>query len=157
MSVFTAECIERFERMCMDGFEQGWHCAGRRAGNLTYRMTEKDVEACEDDFEFSRPWVEMGVQADNLKGAYFLTTGSGKFMRNVPLYPAECLGIVQNERGRRRLPHRLGPRGRRQADERVPDALHEPQHSHGGDQRRKPRHLPLPLPEHHCAVHARRA
>ncbi len=98
MSVFTAECIERFKRMCMDGFEQGWHEAN--GGNLTYRMTEKDVEACKDDFEFSRPWVEMGVQADNLKGAYFLTTGSGKFMRNVPLYPAECLGIVQvNEAG----------------------------------------------------------
>ena len=37
MSVFTAECIERFERMCMDGFEQGWHEAN--GGNLTYRMT----------------------------------------------------------------------------------------------------------------------
>ena len=96
MSVFTAECIERFERMCMDGFEQGWHEAN--GGNLTYRMTEKDVEACKDDFEFSRPWVEMGVQADNLKGAYFLTTGSGKFMRNVPLYPAECLGSYRSTR-----------------------------------------------------------
>ena len=37
----------------------------------------------------------MGVQADNLKGAYFLTTGSGKYMRNASLYPKDALGIVQ--------------------------------------------------------------
>lgn len=93
MSVQDSECLARFARMCMDGFEQGWHEAN--GGNLTYRMTDEDVAACEGDFAFERPWVEMGVQADNLAGAYFMTTGSGKYMRNVPLYPVDCLGIVQ--------------------------------------------------------------
>lgn len=85
--------MRAFTRMCLDGFQQGWHEAN--GGNLTYRMTDEDVAACESAFTFDRPWVEMGVQADNLKGAYFLTTGSGKYMRNVPLLPADCLGIVQ--------------------------------------------------------------
>ena len=90
--------MRAFIRMCKDGFDQGWHEAN--GGNLTYRMTEEDVAACQDGFTFDRPWVEMGVQADNLKGAYFLTTGSGKYMRNVPLHPADCLGIVEiNEAG----------------------------------------------------------
>lgn len=93
MTVTNTDCVIRFARMCEDGFNQGWHEAN--GGNLTYRMTEEDVNACQDEFTFDRPWVEMGVQADNLKGAYFLTTGSGKYMRNVSLYPAECLGIVE--------------------------------------------------------------
>lgn len=58
-------------------------------------MTDEDVAACEGEFSFDRPWTQMGVQADNLRGAHFLTTGSGKFMRNVPLNPADCLGIVE--------------------------------------------------------------
>ena len=37
----------------------------------------------------------MGVQADNLRGAFFTTTGSGRYMRNVPLDPAHNVGIVE--------------------------------------------------------------
>ena len=93
MTVLESECLERFTRMCMDGFLQGWHEAN--GGNLTYRMTEADVEACKADFAPRGEWVEMGVQADNLKGAYFMTTGSGKFMRNAQLEPEQSIGIVQ--------------------------------------------------------------
>ena len=42
----------------------------------------------------------MDVQADNLAGDYFITTGSGKFFRNVELDPAANIGIVEiNEAG----------------------------------------------------------
>lgn len=37
----------------------------------------------------------MGVQADNLAGEYFLTTGSGKFFRNVEPDPVHSIGIVE--------------------------------------------------------------
>lgn len=93
MAVEKTDCVKRFVRLCKDGFKQGWHEAN--GGNLTYRMTNKDIKACKKEFDTSRPWVKMGVQADNLKGAYFLTTGSGKYMRNVSLYPKDALGIVQ--------------------------------------------------------------
>lgn len=98
MSVLDSECLERFARLCLDGYNQGWHEAN--GGNLSYRMTDADVAACEDDFSFERPWAEMGVQADNLAGTYFMVTGAGKFMRNVPLEPVACVGILQiNEVG----------------------------------------------------------
>lgn len=42
-----------------------------------------------------RAWVNMGVQADNLAGEYFLTTGSGKFFRNVEPDPVHSIGIVE--------------------------------------------------------------
>lgn len=98
MTVEKTDCVKRFTRLCKDGFKQGWHEAN--GGNLTYRMTDADVKACKKEFSAERPWVEMGVQADNLKGAYFLTTGSGKFMRNVAAEPRDALGIVQiNDEG----------------------------------------------------------
>lgn len=98
MSVKDSDCLKRFVRLCSDGFAQGWHEAN--GGNLTYRMTEEDVAACEADFSFERPWVKMDVQADNLAGAYFMSTGSGKYMRNAELYPSDSVGIVQiNEAG----------------------------------------------------------
>ena len=93
MSVEQQPFLRSFVRMCKDGFDQGWHEAN--GGNLTYRLTDEDVAACKGEFSFDRPWTPMGVQADNLRNEYFLTTGSGKFMRNVPLHPADCLGIVE--------------------------------------------------------------
>ncbi|WP_297150306.1 rhamnulose-1-phosphate aldolase [uncultured Ellagibacter sp.] len=86
--------MKGFVRMCGDGWEQGWH--ERNGGNLTYRMTDEEVTACRPYFyETPSEWVSMGVQADNLRGAFFTTTGSGRYMRNVPLDPAHNVGIVE--------------------------------------------------------------
>lgn len=81
-TIYDVANVKGFIRMCNDGWLQGWH--ERNGGNLTYRMTEEDVAACRPFFdETPREWVNMGVQADNLAGEYFITTGSGKFFRNV--------------------------------------------------------------------------
>ena len=98
-SILETSCLMGFIRMCHDGWLQGWH--ERNGGNLTYRMTSEDVAACRPFFdETPREWVKMGVQEDNLAGEYFITTGSGKFFRNVELDPAANIGIVEiNEAG----------------------------------------------------------
>ena len=85
--------MKRFIRLCTDGWLQGWH--ERNGGNLTYRMTDEEVESCKPFFDFNGEWVEMGVQADNLRGAFFATTGSGRYFRNVEIDPAYNAGIVQ--------------------------------------------------------------
>lgn len=85
--------MQGFIRMCMDGWQQGWH--ERNGGNLTYRMTEEDVKLCRPFFRAPSPWVQMDVQADNLAGEYFITTGSGKYFRNVEPDPVHSLGIVE--------------------------------------------------------------
>ena len=92
----------------------------------------------------------MGVQADNLAGEYFITTGSGKYFRNVELDPEHNMGIVEiNDKGRQ-LAHRLGAGRRRAPDERVPQPLHESLRPQGGDEWREPRHLPLPRHQRDC-------
>ena len=94
MKVLDAEFVKGFMRMADDGWLQGWH--ERNGGNLTYRMTDAEVESCKPFFNGTPgEWVNMGVQADNLRGAFFVTTGSGRYMRNVQLDPAYNVGIVE--------------------------------------------------------------
>lgn len=98
MGILDKEVIRGYIRMCNDGWEQGWH--ERNGGNLTYRMKPEEVEECKPYFSYDKPWVNMGVKADNLKGEYFISTGSGKFFRNVVLEPQENICIVEiNEAG----------------------------------------------------------
>lgn len=94
MAITDIEVMQNYIRMCGDGWEQGWH--ERNGGNLTYRMRPEEVEQCRPYFKDTPgEWVEMGVQADNLKGEYFISTGSGKYFRNVPLAPQDNICIVE--------------------------------------------------------------
>ena len=98
-TIFDVEVMKGYIRMCNDGWEQGWH--ERNGGNLTYRMRPEEVEQCRPFFkETPGEWVDMGVQADNLAGEYFISTGSGKFLRNVILAPQDNICIVEiNDKG----------------------------------------------------------
>ena len=98
-TIFDVEVMKGYIRMCNDGWEQGWH--ERNGGNLTYRMRPEEVEQCRPFFkETPGEWVNMGVQADNLAGEYFISTGSGKFLRNVILAPQDNICIVEiNDKG----------------------------------------------------------
>lgn len=88
------EFVQGFTRMCDDGFRQGWH--ERNGGNLTYRLSAEELAAARPYFDAEpRPWVEMGVRGENLGGSFFLSTGSGKFMRNVAEDPVHNIGIVE--------------------------------------------------------------
>lgn len=90
--------VQDYIRMCNDGWEQGWH--ERNGGNLTYRLTADELEPCRPFFTAPGPWNAIGVQGENLAGEYFLTTGSGKYFRNVILDPAHSIGIVEvNDKG----------------------------------------------------------
>ena len=94
MSIFDLEVLQGYIRLCNDGWLQGWH--ERNGGNLTYRMTEEEAAQCRPFFKKTPgPWVELGVQADNLKGEYFIATGSGKYLRNVILAPQDNLCICE--------------------------------------------------------------
>lgn len=98
-TIYDVECVKGFMRLCGDGWRQGWH--ERNGGNLTYRMRPEEVEETRPFFTAEpREWNHMDVSAENLAGEYFITTGSGKYFRNVEINPAESFGIVEiNEAG----------------------------------------------------------
>ena len=93
MDITSVPVMQGYLRMCDDGWQQGWH--ERNGGNLTYRMRPQEVEACRPCFQTPGEWVKMGVKAENLKGEYFITTGSGRYFRNVKEDPAHNVGVVE--------------------------------------------------------------
>jgi rhamnulose-1-phosphate aldolase len=93
MGITDVEIVKAYIRMCNDGWLQGWH--ERNGGNLTYRMTDSEVDECRDFFSYDKPWVSLGVTAQNLAGEFFIATGSGKYFRNVILAPQDNICIAQ--------------------------------------------------------------
>lgn len=93
MNILEQTFLQGFIRMCSDGFAQGWH--ERNGGNLTYRMKNEDVQNIKTLFNSDRDWSPIGTEVPHLAGEYFLTTGSGKYFRNVELSPEENIGIVE--------------------------------------------------------------
>ncbi len=93
MAITQIKIVQDYIRMCTDGWEQGWH--ERNGGNVTYRMRPEEVEQCRPFFSAPGEWNPMGVTGANLAGEYFLTTGSGKYFRNIALDPLHSIGIVE--------------------------------------------------------------
>lgn len=86
--------MKDFVRLLADGWAQGWHEAN--GGNLTYRLADGEASSCRPFF-YDNPssWVNMGVRAENLAGAYFAVTAAGCHMRTAPLDPSRSVGIVE--------------------------------------------------------------
>ena len=99
MGMLDIAIVKKYIRMADDGWHQGWH--ERNGGNLTYRLTDAEVAEITPFFDAEpRPWVAMGVTGENLAGSYFLSTGSGKFFRNVITDPEDSICVVEiNDKG----------------------------------------------------------
>jgi rhamnulose-1-phosphate aldolase len=86
--------IKSYIRLCDDGFRMGWH--ERNGGNLTYRMKPGEIEECRPFF-YNGPcqWTPIGITAPNLAGEFFISSGSGKFMRNMVLCIEDNICIAE--------------------------------------------------------------
>jgi Ribulose-5-phosphate 4-epimerase and related epimerases and aldolases len=84
--------LNKFIRMCNDGFLQGWH--ERNGGNLSYRMTEEDVKEATPLFEAERTFA-LPKPIEAVAGSHFIVTGTGRYMRNVILSPEKNIGIIR--------------------------------------------------------------
>jgi len=94
MNIIELDVMKGFVRMCDDGFKMGWH--ERNGGNFTYRMKNDEVNECRRFFYLDpREWTQCGVTAENLAGEFFISTGSGKYMRNITLNAEDNICIVE--------------------------------------------------------------
>jgi rhamnulose-1-phosphate aldolase len=85
--------VKAFTKICTDGYAQGWH--ERNGGNLSYRLTEKEVEEIRNQLNEEAEWREIGTSVPDLKNEYFMVTGSGKYMRNVSLDFEDSVAIIK--------------------------------------------------------------
>ena len=99
MKMCELPVMEKFIRVCEDGWNLGWH--ERNGGNLTYLLDREETAAMEPFFsETPGQWKDLGVCDTALAGRFFIATGSGKFFRNVSLDPEDSLCVLEiNDKG----------------------------------------------------------
>lgn len=78
--MIDAPFIETFTDVIDHMYSHGWD--ERNAGNVSYILTEADLEGYLDLSQKGRPY-KLQFEAPSLIGKYFLVTGSGKFFKNV--------------------------------------------------------------------------
>ena len=89
----NTELVKAFTKICTDGYDQGWH--ERNGGNLSYRLTDAEVEEIKEQLNENAKWLEIGTSVPDLKNEYFMVTGSGKYMRNVQLDFEDNVAIIK--------------------------------------------------------------
>lgn len=88
--------LQAFMRTCGDLTWKGW--AERNAGNVSVRLTSDEVESFGDTLRKSgadEAWQPLPRQIPELAGETFLVTGTGRYLRNVPVAPAENCGLLR--------------------------------------------------------------
>ena len=93
MTLIDLKFMQGFIRLGMDGYTKGWH--ERNGGNLSYRMTEQDVELARPFFNQTNNWQSIGTSVTLLANEYFLVSGSGKFFRNFEIDPEDSICIIE--------------------------------------------------------------
>lgn len=93
MSIIDLKYAKEFIGVCSEGYKKGWH--ERNGGNLSYRLTEEETKASLPFINDSTPFRDIGTEVPQLAGEYFMVTGSGKHMRNVPICPEENICLIK--------------------------------------------------------------
>ena len=79
----SLDCLKKFAQLAADGVAEGWH--EKNGGNISYRMRPEEVAFVRSSLPVPRDeWTPIGASVPSLEGEFFLVTGSGKHIRNVP-------------------------------------------------------------------------
>lgn len=93
MKILDSNAAKGFIRMSDDGWRLGWHeCHG---GNLSFRLTEEEVDEVREELKTDGAWIELPVSVPELAGDFLYVSGSGKFMRNMTLDPEDSFGMIE--------------------------------------------------------------
>lgn len=92
MKVLESPFAQRFARLCYEGYLRGWH--ERNGGNLSYRMSQEEVQSVKEDLNLPTVWHPIGAKVPSLAKEYFLVKCTGAYMMNMVRAPEENMGIV---------------------------------------------------------------
>ncbi|MGO4928810.1 rhamnulose-1-phosphate aldolase [Fundicoccus sp. Sow4_F4] len=87
-SHYVQEMIEATSNMYRLGWDE------RNGGNISYLLSEEEVSEYINLNQVIRH-IPLEFDGSELVGNYFITTGSGKYFKNVKSKPAECLGLFR--------------------------------------------------------------
>ena len=94
MNILDSKAIKGFIKVADMGWQMGWHEIN--GGNMSYRMTDDEVNEIKEHFNFDGEWKEIGkdVSVPGFNGQYFIITGSGKYFQNVKDNSEDSICIV---------------------------------------------------------------
>lgn len=90
---YNIECVKGFINLASSGYELNWH--ERNGGNLSYRLKENEIDEIYKYCNYDSEYKSIGVSVPKLAGEYFIITGSGKFFKNITLFPEDNICIIQ--------------------------------------------------------------
>ena len=92
MDMINAPFVQEVAQLAEDMYRLGWH--ERNSGNISYLLTPEEAEAWLASANVLRTF-EIGFEAKQLAGKYFVVTGAGKYFKNALRAPEENLGILR--------------------------------------------------------------
>ena len=88
--IIDAPFLKEFTKTTSNMYRLGWD--ERNGGNISYLLYEEDLK----DYELNKTRVlDLGFEAKELIGKYFLITGTGKYFKNYEDDPENNLGIIR--------------------------------------------------------------
>lgn len=91
-NVADAPFVKELSKTASNMYRLGWD--ERNGGNISMLLDEGELENYLDTSEVKRT-IPVDFDATELKGRYFLVTGTGKYFKNVESDPENNLGIIR--------------------------------------------------------------
>lgn len=87
-----SDYVQQLRDITFRSYDAGWD--ERNGGNVSIRLTEEDLKDFEDVKKTKREF-DLGFDAKEVAGQYFLVTGSGRYFRNVTSRPTKDAGLIR--------------------------------------------------------------
>lgn len=84
--------IDEIKKTSGDMARRGW--AESNGGNISLRLNEEHF-TCFNDFKPKSEWVKLPVAMPEIAGERFLVTGTGRFLRNIEVFPEKNVGVIE--------------------------------------------------------------
>lgn len=81
--------IQSIMKTSQDMWQKGW--AEANGGNISLRLEKEQVPICPPKSD----WIPLGCSLPELSKECFLVTGTGRYLRNIALFPWKNIGIIE--------------------------------------------------------------
>jgi rhamnulose-1-phosphate aldolase len=84
--------IEEIKKTSGDMARRGW--AESNGGNISLRLNEENFQFF-NEFQAKSDWMNLPVSMPEIAGERFLVTGTGRFLRNIEIFPEKNIGVIE--------------------------------------------------------------
>lgn len=84
--------IDEIKKTSGDMARRGW--AESNGGNISLRLNPENY-AYFNGFQPKSDWVKLPVTMPEIAGERFLVTGTGRFLRNIEVFPEKNIGVIE--------------------------------------------------------------